>query len=326
MLSINEVKDRLNVSYNARESVPILAEIGERLSIRIAMALDEYLYPVDKYDSLSDKLDEIIDSPDILGRNGLSHGFNIYPAKEKTDEIYPDFLCICKDKTKLGTAFSKMKQVSDKIAEKFGSGTSPLKNVLLITDKWDAQIFKKYEADFMYKAINNDIWFVILFVVGDELKQIPFLPNDRDCFRDMDWVRNERFKEEFTGQRQEIKYPIDGFTFHINGGTWAQDKRYTYYFNTSLLRWHMESLLGESRTGKIPKRALDKFLRNVHKLIEDNGNRLKPQSNSCDDPGYTLDVFNTVINWAYSDIDTNEEIGQLQKMIYDFIKKCDKEY
>lgn len=298
----------------------MLSLINGRLDMGMAGALKEYIYPYDEYNTLDDKLDEVIENPRALG---YGHELLIYPSKKKTDEVFPNFLCICREETRLATAFSQIKSVGDKMAEKYGNNSSLLKNIILITDKWNGNTFDKYKQDFLYKAKKYNIWLVIFLICGEELQQIPFLPNDDrmnpDALPELEDI------ERVPNIRKEIKYPLDGFTFEVFPGTWNQTGGYRYRFDPMALSWHKESVTGECKNGRIPKRSLDKFMRNVQKLINEKAEKLIPENNSCDDPGYGLNLFEKVIKWAYSDTENNPEFHKLQLIVDEFIKKCDKD-
>lgn len=326
MISINDIKKELNISYPAKDAEETLSDINGRLDMGMAGAIKEYLFPYDEYNTLSDKLDELIEEPQILKKHGFFHDFNIFPAKQKCAEIFPDFLCICRGETRLSSALSQIKKVSEGMVNTYGKGLSPLKNVLLITDKWNDKTFAEYEADFMYKAINYNVWFVILLVVGRNLCQIPFLPNDRMCFTDIEWAREKHFAEEFSSFERRIEYPRDGFMFEIVPGPWNQAEGYRYLFDPVSLTWHWENVIGECRNGEIHRRSFEKFIRNVKKLIDEKGPKLVPLNNSCDDSMCVLDMFGDPIKWAYSDTESNPELLKLQMIVDEFIQKCDSEY
>jgi hypothetical protein len=299
----------------------ILSRINGGLDIGMAGALKKYLYPYDEYNTLNDKLDEIIENPEALG---FDHEMLIYPSENKTDEVYPYFLCICREETRLSTALSQMKKVSDKMVKEYGNQSSMQKDVILVTDKWDEETFRKYKLDFLNKAKEYNIWFVILLICGEELQQVPFLPNEDR--KNADALTELEYMELIQNKRKEILYPLDGFMFEVSPGTWNMNGRYTYWFNPETLRWHKESVAGGCKDGRIPKRSLEKFMRNVQKLMTEKAGKLIPENNSCDDPRYVLNLFEKVIQWAYTDTENNPEFKRLQRIVDEFIQKCDKEY
>ncbi len=255
---------------------------------------------------------------------GYSHDMLIYPSKIKTDEIYLDFLCICRDETRLSTALSQISKVSQKMVKKYGNNSSPLKNIILITDKWNVSTFEKYKQEYLYNAKKYNIWLVIFLICGEELQQIPFLPNDDRM--NTDALPELRDIERYPITRKAIRYPLDGFTFEVFLGPWNQTGGYRYWFNPESLNWHKESVTGDCKNGRIPIRSLEKFMRNVEKLLNKKGANLIPGHNSCDDPGYVLNLFERVIEWAYSDTENNPDLKKLQLIVDEFIQKCDKEY
>ena len=299
----------------------VFSLINGRLDMGMAGALKEYLYPYDEHNTLNDKLDEMIENPKALR---YSHDMLIYPSIIKTDEVYPDFLCICREETRLSTALSQISKISKKMVKEYGNTSSPLKNIILITDKWNGSTFEKYKQEYLYNAKKYNIWLVIFLICGEELQQIPFLPNDdrmnTDALPELEDIK------KYTTVSKEIKYPLDGFTFEIFPGPWNQVGGYRYWFDPMSLRWHKESVAGECKNGRIPKRSLDKFMRNVDKLMNKKGTKLIPERNSCDDPGYVLNLFEQVVEWAYSDTENNPDLKRLQLIVDEFIQKCDKEY
>lgn len=70
--------------------------------------------------------------------------FNCYPLNIGTDKIFPLFLAICRGDEKLENVFDEIFEQADKISAAYPKGKLVKRNIVLLTDKWDNQIFDNY--------------------------------------------------------------------------------------------------------------------------------------------------------------------------------------
>ena len=94
--------------------------------------------------------------------------FNCYPLEVGTTKIFPLFLAICRGDEQLETVFDKMLEQAQKIVETYPEGKLVKRNIVLLTDKWDKDIFKSYKSKFLeYEGL---IHFVFGFIKESEIR------------------------------------------------------------------------------------------------------------------------------------------------------------
>ena len=88
--------------------------------------------------------------------------FNCYPLEVGATKTFPLFLAVCRGEEQLETVFDKMLEQAQKIVAVYPEGKLVKRNIVLLTDKWDKDIFKSYESKFLeYKDL---IHFVFGFI------------------------------------------------------------------------------------------------------------------------------------------------------------------
>lgn len=85
--------------------------------------------------------------------------FNCYPLNIGTEKIFPLFLAICRGEEKLETTFEKMLEQAQKIIKKYPESRLVKRNIVLLTDKWNKDLFQNYQNKFSkYKGKINFIF------------------------------------------------------------------------------------------------------------------------------------------------------------------------
>ena len=101
--------------------------------------------------------------------------FNAYPLNVETDKVFPLFLAICRGDESLDTILKKIDEQCQKMIEGITSNYPKdmliKKNVVLLTDKWDKEIFRKYRNKF-YDYKNNGIHFTFSLIKENSTKSI----------------------------------------------------------------------------------------------------------------------------------------------------------
>ena len=96
--------------------------------------------------------------------------FNSYPLEVGATKIFPLFLAICRGDEQLETVFEKMLEQAQKIVDTYPEGKLVKRNIVLLTDKWDKDIFKSYKSKFLeYEGL---IHFVFGWIKESEVKTI----------------------------------------------------------------------------------------------------------------------------------------------------------
>ena len=94
--------------------------------------------------------------------------FNCYPLEVDTTKTFPLFLAICRGDERLEHVFEKMLEQAQKIVTVYPEGKLVKRNIVLLTDKWDKDIFKSYESKFLeYKGL---IHFVFGWIKASQIK------------------------------------------------------------------------------------------------------------------------------------------------------------
>ncbi len=126
--------------------------------------------------NLIDSFDKLIETnaADLIAKNPndkkKSAWFNCYPLNIDTKKISPLFLAICRGDETLETVFEKMLEQAQKIITAYPEGNLVKRNIVLLTDKWDKKIFKRYKNEFFkYKPLIN---FVFGLVEESEIKSV----------------------------------------------------------------------------------------------------------------------------------------------------------
>lgn len=256
-----------------------------------------------------------------------SEKINTYPFGQKTKEIYPRMLAVCRGNKNIGTVFNAMEKQAERMASEYpdpendprvGQGLS----IFLLTDKWSPSEFSKVEQKFINYALHNGIWFVFLLVTDYGVTEIPFLPNDRDA---LIGYRNSEISDGSVLEYEEVLNLQKGYEFAIerNGGTWQRYDVDTYTFDIGGHRWTCDTLTGH-REGEIPGAALGRFFNRIRFLANDNGAGLKPAPVVLDAGYYTLRVMGLEISWPNISLENlgDDQIKKIASATIEFLKEC----
>jgi len=232
----------------------------------------------------SERLDKL---GEHLEKNGTGKGdINTYPFGRPTREIYPEFVGICKGKTTLKSVLNKAEDQCENMIRRFPRHVD--KTIMILTDKWDAPLFKSdYAGTFINYANRENIVFIFLLVTDFGVSRIPFLTwNRRQLLDRGSWnvawgVRHRAKKELVTAMDNLMKYGRCMYWKHCKNA----DKRNNDFhckFDFEMQEYSFESNLG-LKYGKIPVRALEKFavaVRGYENLPEDRYENTDEDKNS----------------------------------------------
>ncbi len=237
-------------------------------------------------------LDELKNQHHISAGNPF---YNTWPYGVPSD-LYPRFLAICRGEKTLNEAFKEMQAKSFKIAKKYGMDKSVQKTVILLTDKWNNNTFRKYEKYFLNHALHDDIWYIFLLVTDYGYTQIPFLPNTKSILRSIEdnLVEDDITFEDMIELLRE--YP---FEYQYMGGSWDRYKSKAYCFDCYELLWYRNDLYGKTK-GYIPEKYLRLFLENAIGITNINKVSFR-YINAIDAPVNRLNIFGKTIEWDILD-------------------------
>ena len=140
-------------------------------------AIDELLLgrQFENYRSL-EGLDKLIatNARELIAKNPTGNEkkawFNCYPLEVGATKTLPLFLAICRGDEQLESVFGKMLEQTQKIIKVYPEKALVKRNIVLLTDKWDNDTFKKYRDKFLeYKGL---IHFVFGFIKESKIKTI----------------------------------------------------------------------------------------------------------------------------------------------------------
>lgn len=218
--------------------------------------------------------------------------------------------------------FDVVVQQSKKIAKHYPISHGQDKTVMILTDKWDYDTFRKYEKKLLNHAIQDGIWYIFLLVTDYGYTQIPFLPNDRNSIRHLN---GEKIEDDLTYEDILDMLCKNPFEYSISGGTWQQHEQEHYSFDPDELCWEKYSLLKGKSYGKIWKNDLKRFLKSVSWIADESRSVLKPQARVLDAPTGKLNIFGKSMEWDVSfDEDGDSQYVLLQKALDRFVVECEK--
>lgn len=94
--------------------------------------------------------------------------FNCYSLEVGITKTFPLFLAICRGDEQLETVFEKILEQAQKIVAVYPEGKLVKRNIVLLTDKWDKNVFENYRDRFLeYKGL---IHFVFGFIKESEVR------------------------------------------------------------------------------------------------------------------------------------------------------------
>ena len=209
------------------------------------------------------------DMPDADGRE-----INTYPFGKPSDKVFPEFLGLCQGDMKLDKAL----YAADKYCRDYmriGRNAKPA-SVTIITDKWDAKTFHKYEPVFLQEILKYGFDFAFYLVTDYSITEIPFIdrlsgdalwkqPGEKDVIGVGD------------GRDTAAHLGVDLFSYEYQGamGTEEYGKSDRYEFDVQHLKWVWCNSNGYEKYGKIPDAILKDFLMQAWPILEENHHKAK---------------------------------------------------
>lgn len=266
-------------------------------------------------------IDDILEGQTRVDADGRPW-YNTWPFGIPTEEIYSKFLAVCRGEQKLKGVFDVVIKQSKKIAEHYRNCHGQEKTVMILTDKWDYDTFRKYEKKLLNHAIQDGIWYIFLLVTDYGYTQIPFLPNDRNAISHLDGetIEDDLAFENILDMLQE--YP---FEYSMSGGTFQPFESVHYRFDIYSFCWEKHSLREGDAYGKIWEKDLKQFLKSISWITIERQSIIKPQVWALDLPTRKLNIFGRTIEWdAAFDEDGDRQYALLQKALDRFVAGCEK--
>ncbi len=322
-MKIGEIRRICEKECGLERNFEIYAQLN-KITDEMLCDFDKSILDVEREKNPLQNIDEIMDVQNEDGKGTFRSSFyNTWPFGVPTDEIFPRFLAVCRGKQQLGGVLKKVLEQSKKIAEKYRDDDYARKTVLVLTDKWNVAIFKRYEKKLLDYALNDGIWYIFLLVTEYGYTQIPFLPNDRDALKEL---RGENIEDDITLKDMLMRLEGMPVVYSMTGGTWRPYGGAEYIFDVDGMWWEKESMQEGPSEGRIGARARKRFLERTSWII-DIERDIVPKSRALDSPVHRLRMYGKEIEWdsCFMDENGDERMIKLQEAIDRFIKDCERE-
>lgn len=276
-----------------------LSQIDEGLIYHIDRDVLSHSPERSALENLADILNDEHVMTEITGKPQGAESYNSYPFGVETDVVHSKFLGVCKGKTRLDDVLKEAVRHSDDVVKCCPEYYE--RTTVILTDKWDAKTFAKYEKAFLRYACKHDIFPIFLLVTDYGYIQIPFLPNDREIARklisDADVDRNEALR---LFNDLPVEYVVQGNFFNV----WQRNE-YTFWFKDGIWECKRPNEEKEMIRGAISDRAAKRFFKDVLWIANADDRELYTDAKSMDAGSYTLSVFGKRLSWDASVIDEN---------------------
>lgn len=295
---------------------------NEDLCRKIAIIDEAFIYGLDRdilnlhpERSVIENIDEVLSRNETIKNKGYRFSnISTYPFGTKTDDVFSRFLAICRGNEKLEAVLRITLAQAKKMAEKFNKDEA--KTIILVSDKWDLETFRKYEKQILKYAVNEGIWFIFLLATDYGYTEIPFLPHDRNALQDLAPL-------EFVSIKEMLKMVrMDPIIYEISEGTWGHNRNTQTFYTIYDKVWHKESFGNPPIKGKVSSKALERFLDKMAWFLDEEEKHIIPENRALDSGRCMLSLFNKQIVWDFSS-DLEGKFLDSQQAISEFIKNCE---
>ncbi len=267
-------------------------------------------------DLYTEKLERLAEDMDSSKPGNLS--INSFPFGIKTDQVFPEFVGIYYANNKYDKTLRDVLNSAKSYCGKVGSSNNPasmVKKVLILTEKWDSYMFRRYfAASFINYANKYNICFIFLLVTDFGVVKIPFLNLGRDGRRGNihvshfdSYARKDVLLE--LKKFSPVRYASSGcaligcrdaFEFIID---FTKDE-YCFKSPERYIRFPFRAVNVE--TGKIsdiPDRVIRNFVLSVAGLINIPGQKMVQDVSSMDAETKSADIFGKHFEWYFNNED-----------------------
>ena len=161
------------------------------------------------------------------------------------------------------------------------------KTILILTDKWDDPLFRKnYAGTFINYAYKYNILFMFLLVTDFGVSRIPFLSWDRRKmynrgFGDVEWGARHAEKEKIDKLMEKLDSGYLSYVEEYRNGDDHGHSIGRFEFDLLHQAFYLDTFDSDSgvpdrKSGKIPERAVKRFLETVSDYCE------LPDSDYCE--------------------------------------------
>ncbi len=272
------------------------------------------LFMEEQGDLYTEKLERLAEDMDSSKPGNLS--INSFPFGIKTDQVFPEFVGIYYANNKYGKTLRDVLNAAKSYCGSAGKSNisgGVVKKVLILTDKWDAYMFRRYfAASFINYANKYNICFTFLLVTDFGVTRIPFLNwkrNRGDRYADIHVSHSDSYagKNVFLMLKNfsPVRYGSRGNAFYGYRDSFEFVMDFTrdeYCFKSPFTNIGASNVPEKVETGKIsdiPNRVMRNFALSVAGLINIPGQEMVQDVSVMDATNKSADIFGKHFEWYF---------------------------
>ena len=256
-----------------------------------------------------------------LENNGSLRGnLNTYPFGKPSRKIYPEFVGVCKGERTIRSVLDKAENQCENMIKAIPYHVH--KTILILTDKWDDPLFRtNYAGTFINYAYKYNILFMFLLVTDFGVSRIPFLSWDRRKmynrgFGDVEWGARHTEKEMYENLMEKLDSGYLSYVEEYRNGDDHGHSIGRFEFDLLHQAFYLDTFDSDSgvpdrKSGKIPERAVKRFLETVSDYCE------LPDSDYCENNNlnkgavrHRAEMFNKRFIWHTAEEPLFEKLDQ----------------
>ena len=256
-----------------------------------------------------------------LENNGSLRGnLNTYPFGKPSRKIYPEFVGVCKGERTIRSVLDKAENQCENMIKAIPYHVH--KTILILTDKWDDPLFRtNYAGTFINYAYKYNILFMFLLVTDFGVSRIPFLSWDRRKmynrgFGDVEWGARHAEKEKIDKLMEKLDSGYLSYVEEYRNGDDHGHSIGRFEFDLLHQAFYLDTFDSDSgvpdrKSGKIPERAVKRFLETVSDYCE------LPDSDYCENNNlnkgavrHRAEMFNKRFIWHTAEEPLFEKLDQ----------------
>ncbi len=181
-------------------------------------------------------------------------GYNSYPFGDVTPLLFKKFVGICTDKMTLKEILERLTDWALKVTSLYRTNgiwvdSKEEITAYIITDKWDAKQFAKYEESLLRRSIFDNVKFVFILITDYGYTEIPALPKHNSI---------NISKNDFVKENEIVVLKEDGRSSHVN-------KRNIFYLSER--KWaEVDDVAGTVKIGNLRKGQISKYRRTINSV------------------------------------------------------------
>lgn len=176
---VNKIEDlrKAIATSNKSSYEPLLKTLRDDEDINVAGHLMELFYVESPVRGMSGTIEYLANSNGITSVADFNNYAVFYPSDKTIDELeeYSERLYVCAGDASFSDVIHKMLKDTERVPHLCGKHKNKM---ILLTNKWNDNTFKKNDLRFIKRAIIDELKFYFVVVSDYGLYQVPFLPRD----------------------------------------------------------------------------------------------------------------------------------------------------